>query len=95
MHDLVLGQRVVRMLLIKVLVVDPVDEFALVAELLPLFFLLLLEDGLVCVVFHLADKVALLILDQVSFRFDDLHLLNNAAKLITHDAVDLLAILWV
>ena len=95
LHDLVFGQRVVRMPLIKVLVVDPVDEFALVTEFLPLFFFLLLQDGLVCVVFHLADKVALLIFDQVSFRFDDLHLLNNTAKLISHDAVDLLAILRV
>ena len=42
MHDLVLGQRVVRMLLVKVLVVDPVDKFALVAEFLPLLFSLLL-----------------------------------------------------
>ena len=81
--------------LVEVLVVDPVDEFALVAEFLPLLFFALLQDGIVGVVLHLADEVALLILDQIPLGLDGLHLINDAAKLVTHDAVDLLAILRV
>ena len=83
------------MLLQQVLVVDLIDFLLLIPNLLPLLLQLDRLYLFLGVEVHLPDVELFVVLHYLLLRIHDFHLLFNATKLVSQDAIDLISILGV
>ena len=94
-REFLLGDGVLRMFLQQVLVVNFVNFLFLIPNLLPLLLLLDHLHFFLGVEIHLPDVKLFVVLDYLLLRIHDSHLLFNAAKLVSQDAIDLISVLGV